>query len=131
VSLKTVFRFHDADQIEGTTTDQQRSEHERAVREARLANARQRSAWTEIPETRLVRRGPFFVDSETDQLYVLRRCVVFEPNRAVVGYIPDGTPMTFTVNERGEVVFLEQPPGPRTWSEIVARKARREHRVAS
>jgi hypothetical protein len=126
VNLRTVFRpFHDADQIEGTTTDQQRSEHERQVREARLATARRQSAWAETSETRLVRRGRFLVDAETDLIYVLRRGVVFETGRATVGYLPDNTPMTFYVDQADDVVFLEQPSGPRTWSEVVERQARR------
>jgi hypothetical protein len=33
--------------------------------------------------------------------------------------------MTFFVSALGDVVFLEHPGGPNTWSEIVARKARR------
>jgi hypothetical protein len=33
--------------------------------------------------------------------------------------------MTYTVDEAGTVIFLEQPGGSRTWSEIVERKARR------
>jgi hypothetical protein len=132
VNLRTVFRpFHDADQIEGTTTDQQRSEHERQVRGARLATARRQSAWVEIPETRLVRRGPFFVDADTDFLYILRRGVVFEPGGATIGYVSPDAPMTFTVNQDDDVVFIEHPGGPRTWSRIVERKARREHRAAS
>jgi hypothetical protein len=130
VNRKTVLRFHDAAQIEGTITDQQRSEHERAVREARLEFARQQPHWTEVAETSLVRRGPFLVHATTDELFVHRRGHVWEPGRATI-YVPENTPMTFTVNERGEVVFLEPPSGPRTWSEVVARKASREHRAAS
>jgi hypothetical protein len=80
----------------------------------------------EIPETRLVRRGRFLVDAETDLVYVLRRGVVFEPGRAVVGYVPDTVPMTFTVNEADdEIVFLDQPSGVGTWSEVVERQTRR------
>jgi hypothetical protein len=95
------------------------------VRQARLANARRQAAWVEIPETRLVRRGPFFVDAETDLLYILRRGVVFEPGGATIAYVPPDTALTFTVRQNDDVVFIEHPGGPRTWSEIVERKAAR------
>lgn len=99
------------------------AEHERQVRQTRLELARRTSAWTEIPETRLVRRGRYLVDAETDLVYVLRRGVVFETGNATVGYVVPGTPMTYTV-KAGDVVFLEQPSS-HTWSEVVARRARR------
>jgi hypothetical protein len=126
VNLKTVFRpFTDAAAIEGTTSDQQRNEHERQVREARLDLARRQSNWTELAHVGLVRRGPFLVDGETDQLYIVRRGVVFEPGRATIGYVPDNTPLAWFVDQAGNIVFLEQPGGPQTWSEIVERRAAR------
>lgn len=100
-------------------------EHERQVREARLDVARQRLNWTEIPDTRLVRRGPFLVDAETDLVWVVRRGHVFEPYRATVGYVRNDTPMTFYVDAAsGEIVFIEPVSGGRTWTEILERKAR-------
>ena len=102
-----------------------RVEYERQVREKRLELARRRTNWTEIPETRLVRRARFLVDAETDLMWVVRRGHVFEPGRAAVGYVSDNAPMTFFVDRDADVVFLEQPGGPRTWSEVVARRARR------
>jgi hypothetical protein len=110
--------------IEDVPVDPALAEHEKAVREARLDLARRQSAWVEIPETRLVRRGRYLVDAETDLVYTLRRGVVFETGNATVGYVVPGTPMTYTVNEADEVVFLEQPSS-HTWSEVVARRARR------
>jgi hypothetical protein len=121
MSLRTILRFSDA--AEGEALHEAR---EQEVRRARLELARRQSAWTEIPETRLVRRGRYLVDAETDFVYVLRRGLVFEPGRAAVGYVADQTPMTYFVDQAGEIVFLEQPGAPRTWSEIVERKARRE-----
>ena len=105
--------------------DPAHAEHERQVRQARLELARRRAGWTEIPETRLVRRGPFLVDAESDLVFVLRRGHVFEPGKSTVGYVPENTSMIFTVNQDDEVVFLEQPGGIATWSEIVAHKAAR------
>jgi hypothetical protein len=108
--------------------DPARVEHERHVREKRLETARGRTNWTEIPETRLVRRGPFLVDAETDLLWTVRRGHVFEPYRASVGYVTEATPMTFFVDGDGDIAFLESPgSAPLTWSEIVARRARRGH----
>jgi hypothetical protein len=103
--------------------DPARAEHERRVREARLATARRQSAWVEIPETGLVRRGPFFVDAETDLLYILHRGVVFEPGGATVGYVPADAPMTFYVDRADNIVFVERYSGAATWSEVVARRA--------
>jgi hypothetical protein len=78
----------DAAAIEETATGQRRTEHERAVRRARLELARRQQTWTEIPETRLVRRGPFLVDSVSDLVFTIRGGHVFEPGKAVVGYVP-------------------------------------------
>jgi hypothetical protein len=50
---------------------------------------------------------------------------VFETGRATVGYLPDNTAMTYYVDRADNIVFLEQPSGPRTWSEVVARRAAR------
>jgi hypothetical protein len=124
MKLSTVFRpFTDTQVIEGRITDPQRDEWAGQVRKARLEVARGRNNWEEIPETRLVRRGRFLVDGETDLTYTLRRGVVFEPGRASIGYVTDQMPMTYFVTERGEIQFLE--PGPCTWTEMVERKARR------
>ncbi len=119
----SLLRFSDADQVEGRITDRQRAEHERHVRAARLEEARRQTTWREIPETSLVRRGPFLVDSETDAVFVVRRGHIFEPGRATIGYLPDNIPMTYFVDEAGSVVFIERYTGAATWSEIVARKA--------
>ena len=127
MSLRTIIRpFSDAAAIEGTATDPAGAAHERQVRQARLELARRETSWTEItPAERLVRRGPFLVDSETDLLYVHRRGLVFEPGRATVGYVTPNTTLTFYVDRDDNVVFIDQPGGARTWSEIVARKATR------
>jgi hypothetical protein len=121
----SLLRFSDADQIEGAVTDRQRAELDRQVREARVQEARRQTGWTELAELRLVRRGPFLVDSEDDVVYTLRRGSVFEPDRATVAYVPSGARMIFYVSGAGDVVFLERFPGAVTWSEVVARKPRR------
>jgi hypothetical protein len=55
---------------------------------------------------------------------VIRRGLAWERDRATVGYVPDGT-RPFYVDQDDDVVFLEQPADPRTWSELVARRATR------
>jgi hypothetical protein len=122
VKLGTIFR-HDSEAL--LASGPALVEHEHQVREKRLETARGRANWTEIPETRLVRRGRFWVDAETDLLWAIRRGYVFEPERATVGYVRDDQPMTFMVDADDDVVFLEALSGPRTWSEVVAKRARR------
>jgi hypothetical protein len=123
LKLGTIFR-HDTEAE--LAPDPELVEHMRQVREKRLETARGRVNWTELPETRLVRRGPFWVDAETDLVWVVRRGHVFEPGRASVGYVTDDTPMTFFVDATDEVVFIEPSGGrPRTWSEVVAKRAKR------
>jgi hypothetical protein len=121
--LRTRLGFSDEGLIEGRTTEEQRAELARQVRAARVQAARANSRWSEIPETRLVRRGRLLVDAETDYCYSVRRGVVFEPRRATIAYVSPETALSFFVDQGGEVVFLEQRPG--TWSEVVARQAAR------
>ncbi len=80
-----------------------------------------------MPETRLVPRGPFLVDAESDVVYTRHVAATCSSRRATVGYLPNDTPMTYLIHN-DEVVFLELPGSPRTWSEHVERKARREQR---
>ena len=123
MNLRTIIRpFHDAAQIEGTVTDQMRTELERAVRGARLELAR-RQTWTEIPEP--VRRGRFLVDVDSDRVFMLRQGVVFEPGKATIGFVPDNAQLTYFVDREGRVVFLESA-GRRTWTEICEHEARRK-----
>ena len=125
MTLKSVFRpFSDAAAIEGTAPDRQRNEHERKVRQARLDYARRQTSWTYIPQPRLVRRGRYLIDSETDAVFVVRRGHVFEPRGSNVGYVPAGTPMTYTVDQGGDVLFIEPSGGGHTWTEICERRAR-------
>ena len=106
--------------------DPAHAEHERRVREARIEAARRDPNWTEVsPATRLVARGRYLVDADTDAVFAVRRGPVFERGSATVRYTPPNTVLTYTVNQADEIVFLDTPFGTRTWSEIVARKARR------
>jgi hypothetical protein len=93
-----------------------------ALREARVALARRMSTWREIPEP--VRRGPWLVDAESDELFVVRRGATFEPGRAHI-LSGDGFPLSFYVDVDGDVVVLEKVKSPATWSEHVARQTSR------
>lgn len=128
MNLRTVLRPTRATDDVGTGLDPARGEHDRRVREARLDVARRERSWTEVAEMQLVRRGRFWVDAESDLVFAVRRGHVFEPGRASVGYLPPNTPLTFYVDEDDTIVFLEEPHPGRTWSELVARKARRRER---
>jgi hypothetical protein len=86
--------FHPTRDTETLLASPAHEEHKRQVREKRLETARGQPNWTGIPKTRLVRRGQ-----------------VFEPDRAFVGYVADNTPMTYTVDATGDVVFLEPATG--------------------
>lgn len=109
-----------------TFEDEQSEEQERhaaKVRAARLEIARRH--WTEItPAERLVARGPWLVDTETDFIYIRRRGETFEPGRANL-LSGEGVSLAFYVNKSGDVVPLERVPSPRTYSEHAERQARR------
>ena len=96
---------------------------EKEIRRARVARARQHQRWTEIPAGRLVPRyRHWLVDAETDECFVPVRGVVFQIGTANI--IADLARLHFVVGDDGELVFYEKQPG--TWSEIYARRARRE-----
>lgn len=102
---------------------------EAKVREAQIAFARRNDRWTEIaPAARLVKRGPFLVDAETDFVYSVYRGQVFGW-RSVTALIPDVS-LTFFLNRADELVFLERAKTARTWSEIVERRERAKANAA-
>ena len=92
-----------------------------AIRERRAEVARRNSDWTEVRETDLVPRARYLVHAETDGLFTRHRGIVFQTGSAHL--IADRFPMFFYVDRDGELVFLQRAPG--TWSEIVAKRARR------
>ncbi len=91
------------------------------VRERRVEVARSNPRWTELAAIDLVRRGPFWVSASTDELFTVRRGVVFEPGSAAV--FEQTASLHFYVDDDRDLVFLERHA--RSWSEIVAGKARR------
>ena len=96
---------------------------EKEIRRARVARARQHQRWTEIPAGRLVPRQRFWlVDADTDECFVPARGDIFQTGTANI--LADQARLHFVVGDDGELVFYEKQPG--TWSEIYARRARRE-----
>lgn len=95
---------------------------EKAIRAARVAAAR-RLGWEELPETRLIPRGPrgWLVDAETDAVYVPYRGATFERGSARLVAIP--TTLSYYVDDDGSPVVLERQP--QTWSQIFAGQVRR------
>ena len=95
------------------------------VKQARIKTARSNTNWLEVPQNRLVPRGPLRIDSETDAAYILRPGAVFDPERADIAYLPSSSRLAFFVDEAtGDIVFLE--PTGLTWTEILERRNRRK-----
>ena len=65
----------------------------------------------------------YLVDAESDELFTLYRGQIFTAGRAVPSF-NENVPLVFYVRDDDELVFIEQAH-PRTWSEVVARQARR------
>jgi hypothetical protein len=98
------------------------------LRVARLVAARRCQVWTEL-DGPLIRRGPFWVDAESDRLYMPFRGAVWRPGAASIEYA--GTlPLAFVVH-RDELTLYECVTSPATWSEHVERQAKRKARASS
>jgi hypothetical protein len=76
------------------------------LREQRVAAARRNRYWVELEETDLVRRGPWHVHAETDELLTRYRGAIFPTGMASIAF-NDQVEMLFYVDRFGEVVFLE------------------------
>ena len=124
MSLMTKLRLSGESSLDEGTPDEVLEKKRRAITEElrpkRLEVARRNAKWTEI-EDDLVSRGRYLVSAETDAIYKPARGVVFAPY--TVDVVADQTGLTFYVDRDGDLVFLERVPG--TWSEIVAKRARR------
>lgn len=91
------------------------------LRELRIAAARKQAHWNEIEETTLVRHGPWLVHADSDAIYKIHRGIVWGSGSASV--VAEFISLAWFVDRDGQVVFLERMPA--TWSEIVAKRARR------
>jgi hypothetical protein len=96
---------------------------EEQLRAARREQARRNAYWQELEEAALVRRAPFLVDADTDELWAPFLAPVFETGSARI-VANDQVPLAYFVTPEGDVRFVERVGG--TWSAIVARRARRE-----
>ena len=106
------------------------SDHDRRAaaaeesRTLRLAHARANSAWTEINESDLVRRGLYLVCPDTGELFQRRRNVY--ANGLPSGPVNDSDVSAFWVNGDGEPCFVGPPAsGPRTIEHLVRRQTAR------
>ena len=97
-----------------------------AVYAQRVEAARHNRRWTERAVTEFVRRGKWFVDAASDELYATRRGQIFEPAGPRIIFDAE-LALSWFVDRAGDVIVLERSTRPRTWSEIVERKARRGH----
>jgi hypothetical protein len=88
---------------------------ESELRERRVLAAR-RSLWTEIPESRLVERGQFLVDAETDRLYTAYRGALFSSHGRLL-FGDQRSDLVYAVLATGGIIVLEPATIARTWSD--------------
>jgi hypothetical protein len=98
---------------------------ESQIRAGRLQAARRLHVWTEIEDDFVPRGRGLFVSASTDHVYTTVRGVVFQTGSATI--IAERAPYYFTVSPDGGLTFYERQP--QTWSEMVAKRARRRARV--
>lgn len=91
-------------------------------RRVRIDSARRNEQWTELEEAALVKRGPWLVHVETDELYTRYRAPTFHRS-ARIEFGADKA-LHFFVDQAGDVVVLERSQQPRTWSEVAYGRAR-------
>ena len=82
--------------------------------------ARGNSRWTEI-DNDLVERRPYLVSASTDELYRPHRGAVFADDSLV----EQMAPLCFVVTPEGELEFYERVGHPKTYTELLERKAKR------
>ena len=97
------------------------------VREARIEAARRNSYWREVVESELVRRGPYLVHSESDEVFTPYRGAVWGTPSSIRPEFMDMQELLFYVSAGGLVVFLEA--SRQSWSEVVAERSRRKART--
>ena len=103
------FRFHDADEIEGTAASVDR---EQVRRDQRLRLA-MKSDWPEIPRDRLEFGRYLVTDTGTNELYSLYHGEVEAQFTPVAAYF---------VNDEGDPVFLEIHAHARTVEALAAKR---------
>jgi hypothetical protein len=130
MSLRTVLGFSRELGVDEGTADEAAAKRAALVREKRIEHAREMRAWVEHGETALVRRPPgYFVHADSDEVVTVYRGAIFDPGTAYVAF-NETIEMHWYVDGAGEIVFFERTPTPRTWSELVQKRAQREARAA-
>ena len=96
---------------------------EEELKRQRVVSARANRYWREVEESALVRRPPaYFVHADTDELFTVYRGSVFTTGMGKPSF-NERVPLVFYVSAENQITFLE--PKGRTWSEVVAQRARR------
>lgn len=111
-------RFHDQDEIEGTSVAVDRDKERR---EQRLRTA-MASQWPEIARSRLEHGRHLITDTATGELFSVVRGEIDGRYSPVAAYF---------VDEHGQAIFLERPAGgPRNRDELAARRQAKEQAAA-
>jgi len=109
------------------TPDEVAAKEAALLREKRIEHARSMRAWVEHRETDFVRRPPaYLIHAGTDEAFTIYAGAVFDPGTAYVAFNADIS-MNWYVDAAGVITFLERCE-PRTWSELLERRAAREQR---
>jgi hypothetical protein len=95
------------------------------LRATRVAQARTRTRWREIPEP--VRRGRFLVDAASDELLVTHNGDLFD-RTGIVRFADDRDDLRFYIDQAGDVVVLERSRAAKTYSDLVEQRTRAQAR---
>ncbi len=92
------------------------------LREGRVQAARANRHRVELEESALVRRGPYFVHADSDDVFTFYRGAIFRTGSPRIEF-DENVEHAFYVDVHSEVRVLERQRG--TWSDVVAKKAKR------
>ncbi len=129
MSLRLTLRLSGESLLEEGLPDEiaakKRRAHDAKLRPKRQEVARRNPRWHELEEVDLVARGRgWFVSASTDEIFQPARGTIFAPYS--IDVVSDMAELWFYVDRDGELHFLERVRNPATtWSEYVARQARR------
>jgi len=129
VNFNTILRPTRSLDDVATIEQRERADQAQQLRQARVATARRTDEWVEVPQSHLVRRGPFWIDAETDAVFTHRPGAVFDHGRAEAPYSLTQTRLHFFVSDDNTVEFLESTAA-RTWSQMLERKHEKQRRHA-
>jgi hypothetical protein len=124
MTIRTTLGLSRESSLEEGTPDVVSAAKAAQLRELRIDAARRNRHWTELEESVLVRRGPWLVHADTDELLSRYRGMIFASGSPTITF-NEQVEMLWYVDRAGEIQFLERSRAPSTWSEVVARQARR------